>query len=67
MAGNFICDQSRCGCYTEIQNLKQSSKDQWDKMDKLDEKYGSILTRVNVLLGSVALALLLLAANLVFK
>lgn len=56
------CDN--CGCYSRIVNLEKDNTKQDKRMDNIDKRHEVILTRINVILGGVAVACLLLAINL---
>jgi hypothetical protein len=65
------CNPVTCFCHSEIDNLKQSKCDLWEKMDKLtikyDAKYDAILMRTNVILGGIAVSCILLVVNILIK
>jgi cell division protein FtsL len=64
------CDE-HSGCIERIGHLEKQDKEQWDKMakieDKFDSKFNSIFNRINVILGGVVVACIMLAINIVFK
>ena len=55
----------------DVESLRKETNEQWKTMekikDKFDERANQILTRMNVILGGVVVACLILAANLYFK
>jgi len=61
--GDFKCVEHK-GHEARIESLEHSDHDQWVKFDKLDEKFDSIFTRINVILGGIAVSCILLAINL---
>lgn len=61
------CDPMTCGCSREIQNLKDQNMAIWESINEIRKNNNKMLNRVNALLGSLALACLLLVANLIFK
>ena len=64
------CDD-HMGCITQIKeneicikHLKKSDTEQWEKLEKMDEKFDSILKRANHILLVLVLFLLGTVANL---
>ena len=66
MAYNNLCIE-HTGCMARIKNIEKENKDQWAKMSKLDDRIDTILTRVNIILGSIAASCILLVLNLIAK
>lgn len=64
------CDE-HSGCLERIGYLEKQDREQWDKMekieDKVDAKIGSIFNRINVILGGVVVACIMLAVNILLK
>ena len=54
-------------CASRINNIEKENADQWGKMGKLDGRIDTVLTRINIILGSVAASCILLALNLMVK
>jgi len=63
---NELCHE-HSGCITDIQNLKDDCKDMKEGMSIMKTKQESVMARLNVILGSVIVAVLMLLANIVFK
>jgi hypothetical protein len=61
------CDPATCRCAGDIQNQKEQSVAMWESIKEIRIDNKKTLNRISVLLGSVALACILLAANLIFK
>jgi hypothetical protein len=55
------------GCLTDIKNLKQEAIDQWGTMAELRTRVDGIMTRLNILLGAVLVAVITAIINLVTK
>ena len=53
------------GCLKDIAHLQNSDRDQWTSIGKNRDRIDSILTRVNITLGGVAVSCVLLAINLI--
>jgi hypothetical protein len=54
---NHCFDHS--GCLADIENLKKSDRDQWDSMTLMREKVDGITVRLNVILGTLVVSLIL--------
>lgn len=63
---NNIC-REHSGCLADIVNLKRNNTAQWEKLDAMDSRINSIFTRINIILGGVAIACIMLAINLIIK
>lgn len=50
-----------------IGNIEKENSDQWGKMGKLDGRIDTVLSRINIILGSIAASCILLALNLMVK
>jgi hypothetical protein len=61
-----VC-QHHSGCLADINNLKDENKSQWGAIDKMSDKVNSIMTRINIILGSVVVACIMLALNLLME
>jgi len=57
--GDFKCTE-HSGCIARIKTLEEQTHSQWDKLD-------SIFTRLNVILGSVVIACIMLVINILIK
>lgn len=64
MEGNGFC-KGHSGFEARIKNLETSQQEQWDAMEKHTDRINSIFTRLNIVLGSVVVACILMAINLV--
>jgi cell division protein FtsL len=55
----------------DIESIKNETHDQWIKMEKIkteiERRQDKLLTRLNVLLGGIAVACIMLAINLLVK
>lgn len=60
------CDE-HSGCVARIENLEKNNLSQWEKIDKVDNKVNSIFTRVNIVLGGIVVACIMLVINLLIK
>ena len=63
---NDFCSE-HSGCLNAIDNLKINNIKQWEHISKMDDRIDKIMTRLNVILGGIAVAVLMLAINLVIK
>ncbi len=52
---NDVCHE-HSGCITDIKNLKSSDSKQWEEISDMRDKVDSIMTRLNVILGSIVVA-----------
>lgn len=63
--------EEHSGCIERIRNLESQDREQWDKMDKIedkiDQKFNAFSNRLNVILGGIVVACIMLAVNIVFK
>ena len=58
---------SHSGCINDIDNLKSDSVKQWEELGTIRGKVDSIMARLNVILGCVVVAVIMLLINLSFK
>ena len=63
---NNIC-RDHSGCLTRLDHLELENSHQWRDIISMKEKYDSILTRINVTLGSIVVACILLIINILIK
>ena len=61
-----IC-QEHSGCLSDIEHLKDDSKVQWDFMRALDYRIDGIMNRLNIILGGIVVACILLAINTLLR
>ncbi len=66
MSSDEMCSE-HSGCMARIDNLEKSQKEQWETMAKQRERVDSIFMRLNITLGGVVVACVLLAINLAIK
>ena len=59
----FIC-QEHSGCVESISNLKISDSEQWEEIGTMRGRIDNVMTRLNVILGGVVVAVVLLLLNL---
>jgi hypothetical protein len=64
---NRIKCNEHTGCVERINGLEVSDTKQWDKFDKIDCRINQIYTRLNIILGSVVTACIILVLNLAVK
>jgi len=48
--------QAHSGCVTDIKHLKSSDSKQWEEISAMRDKIDGIMTRLNVILGSIVVA-----------
>lgn len=65
-AETVVCTE-HSGCMARIDHLETNNQSQWHKIDKVNEKVDRIFTRVNVILGGVCVACILLVINIALK
>ena len=63
---NEVC-REHSGCLARISNLEKDNTKQWGEISRMNEKVDSIMTRLNIVLGSVVVACIMLVLNLLFK
>ena len=63
---NELCHE-HSGCINDIANLKHDNAKQWQEIGRMNDKIDGIMTRLNVVLGSVVVACVMLLLNLVFR
>ena len=59
----YIC-QEHSGCVESIENLKSSDSKQWEALGTMRGRIDNVMTRLNVILGGVVVAVVLLLLNL---
>lgn len=57
------CDD-HSGCLADIKNLKNSDKTQWEAIGKNRDRIDQIITRLNITLGGVVVACLMLIIDI---
>jgi hypothetical protein len=55
------------GCIARIGTLEKTEREQWAAIDKQGDKVESIVARLNVVLGGVAVSCILLVVDIVVK
>lgn len=63
---NDVCHE-HSGCITDIKNLKSSDSKQWKEISDMGDRVDSIMARLNVILGGIVVAIVMLLLNLTFK
>lgn len=63
---NDVCHE-HSGCVTDIENLKSSDSKQWKEISDMRNKVDAIMTRLNVILGGIVVAIIMLLLNISFK
>jgi len=61
-----VCKQ-HSGCLSDIEHLKLESAQQWKEIGKVSAKVDAILTRLNVVLGSLVVSIILFAVNMLTR
>ena len=61
-----ICHE-HSGCVTDIKNLKLGEAKIWKKISNVESKVDAIMARLNVILGCIVVATIMLLINLTFK
>jgi len=64
MNENNTCKQ-HTGFEARISNTEKENKDQWEKMGIMDTRMDSIFTRLNIILGGIAIACIMLLINII--
>jgi len=64
MAENNTCKQ-HTGLVARLDNVEKENNDQWGKMSNMEDKMDSIFTRLNIILGGVAVACIMLVINII--
>lgn len=62
---NDLCHE-HSGCTTDIENLKKSDSKQWGEMGTMRTKIDGIMTRLNVILGSLIVGVILVLVKGLF-
>ena len=60
---NNICKQ-HTGFLARIMNIEKENVDQWNKISIIEGKMDAIFTRLNIILGGVVVACVMLAINI---
>ena len=63
---NEVCKE-HSGFIARIEGLEKASTDQWGELGTMDKRINTILTRLNILLGGVTVACIMLAVNILVK
>ena len=63
-ANNNICKE-HSGCLADIGHLKQENDDQWEAIKNMKDKQDAIFTRINIILGGIVVACIMMMINLV--
>lgn len=63
---NDLCHE-HSGCATDIKNLKSSDSKQWGEIATMRAKIDGIMTRLNVILGSLIVGVILILINVLAK
>lgn len=53
------------GCVARISNLEKTEAEQWREMKDMSDRMNGFSTRINIILGGVAVSCILLAVNLI--
>jgi len=64
--GDFSCTE-HSGFIARIKGLEGENKTQWDRIGKMNDKMDAIFTRLNIILGGIVVACVMLAINIAFK
>ena len=63
---NDICKE-HSGCLARIGGLEKSEGEQWGEMTEMSNRINAIFTRLNIILGGVVVACVMLAINIVIR
>lgn len=63
---NEICHE-HSGCISDINTLKSENVKQWEAITAMGNKVDGIMTRLNVILGGIVVAVIMLLLNIVVK
>lgn len=55
------------GCIKDIDNLKSDNSKQWKELDNMRSRIDGIFTRLNILLGGVVVACVMLVINIFIR
>jgi hypothetical protein len=55
------------GCLRDIANLGKEAESQWEAIAKVNSRIDTMMNRLNVILGGVVVACILLAINILMK
>jgi len=55
------------GCLKDISNLKSENKVQWESINRMGDKVDNLMTRLNVILSGIVVAIVLLLVNIGIK
>lgn len=55
------------GFDAKIENLERSVDDQWKAINQVKEKYDGVMVRLNVLLGTLVVGVIVLTIQIFFK
>ena len=61
-----VCHE-HTGCLARIKNVESDTTKQWLELEKMRDKVDGIMTRLNVVLGSMVIACIMLLLNVIFK
>ena len=65
--GDAVKCVEHTGCVARIGNLEHDGEVQWSAIRKHDDRIDSIIAKLNVSLGGIAVSCILLIANLIYK
>lgn len=63
MSKDEVCHE-HSGCLSDIANLKKSDSSQWEELRIMRDKVGNIMTRLNIVLGGIIVAIIIAMINL---
>lgn len=66
MAENGTCKQ-HTGLDARICHVERENGDQWEKIGKMDNRIDKIFSRLNIILGGVVVACIMLVLNFLVK
>lgn len=64
MTADEVCHE-HSGCLRDIRNIKEENVAQWKEIRDLRVKTDQFMTRLNVILGGIVVAVVLLLVNIV--
>lgn len=63
---NEVCHM-HSGILSDIDNIKKSDSKQWEELAIMRGRIDNIMTRLNVILGGIVVAIVVLLLNIVIK
>jgi len=61
-----LCNE-HSGCLARLGNLENNNQKQWEKIDVVNSKVDRMFTRLNIILGGMVVAVVLLLINIIVE